>query len=260
MAFIQLIPQSTVSEGVPTILLPLGLVLLATIFREGYEDRKRHESDRIENARKVLRLCDGQWRACTWADLCVSDLIRIKSNETFPTDTLILNANTSLHEDGRAYVQTTSLDGETNLKMKRACLPVALKSFIDEGNARDAAKELERYVVKCLAPNADVSNLLPSPSPPPLTSSLTIRISQVHSFDGTLCMPVSDKSTDESIQYDAFSNQSDSASSSPSKRATPAEKEAGETLTQLGILNFAQRGNSPHHARAVCLNCKLLLL
>jgi magnesium-transporting ATPase (P-type) len=181
MAFIQLIPQSTVSEGVPTILLPLGLVLLATIFREGYEDRKRHESDRIENARKVLRLCDGQWRACTWADLCVSDLIRIKSNETFPTDTLILNANTSLHEDGRAYVQTTSLDGETNLKMKRACLPVALKSFIDEGNARDAAKELERYVVKCLAPNADVSSLrhtrlqppspLLLPSPPPLTSS-----------------------------------------------------------------------------------------
>jgi magnesium-transporting ATPase (P-type) len=97
-----------------------------------------------------------QWRSYTWAELRVSDLIRIENGDTFPADTLILNASTSAQEDGRAYVQTTSLDGETNLKMKLSCLPVALKSLTHQSDAKDAAKELERYVVKCLAPNADV--------------------------------------------------------------------------------------------------------
>jgi hypothetical protein len=70
-------------------------------------------------------------------------------------------------------------------------------------------------------------------------------------------VPVSDDSIDRSIQHDTFSNQSDSASSSPAKRASSAEKEAGETLTQLGILNFAQRGNGPLNlARRVSIaNC-----
>jgi hypothetical protein len=105
-----------------------------------------------------------QWRRFTWAQLRVSDLIRIENGDTFPADTLILNASTSAREDGRAYVQTTSLDGETNLKMKLSCLPVALKSLAHQSDAKDAAKELERYVVKCLAPNADVR----VPAPPAL--------------------------------------------------------------------------------------------
>ena len=70
---------------------------------QGYEDRKRHDSDRRENARPVMRLSDGQvpssikkqslislltfleqWQRSTWAQLRVSDLIRIKGGETFP--------------------------------------------------------------------------------------------------------------------------------------------------------------------------------
>jgi hypothetical protein len=70
---------------------------------QGYEDRKRHESDKRENARPVMRLCDGQvsssikkqnlepllklveqWQRSTWAQLRVSDLIRIKGGDTFP--------------------------------------------------------------------------------------------------------------------------------------------------------------------------------
>jgi hypothetical protein len=43
--------------------------------------------------------------------------------------------------------------------MKNSCLPVALKSLTDPSDAKDAAKELERFVVKCLAPNADVSTI-----------------------------------------------------------------------------------------------------
>ena len=40
--------------------------------------------------------------------------------------------------------------------MKNSCLPLALRSLTDPSDAKNAAKELERFVVKCLAPNADV--------------------------------------------------------------------------------------------------------
>jgi magnesium-transporting ATPase (P-type) len=210
---------------VPTILLPLGLVLLATIIREGYEDRKRHESDKKENARPVTRLRDGHWLQHTWAQLRVSDLIRISNGETFPADTLILNSSSSATEDGRAYIQTTSLDGETNLKMKLSCLPVALKSLTDPCRAEGAVQELERYVVKCLAPNADI-----------------------HDFTGTLCAPVSSGNTVESQKnLDAFSadNVADGSRSSTHSLkvdSTPGSYTKKEALTQLGIKNFAQRG------------------
>ena len=46
----------------------------------------------------------------------IGDLVRIESNETVPCDVLLLYTKA----DGIAFVDTSTLDGETNLKEKMA--------------------------------------------------------------------------------------------------------------------------------------------
>ena len=50
-----------------------------------------------------------------WKDLQVGDLLKIKKNETFPADLIILDSS---NPDGSAFVETSSLDGEKTLKPK----------------------------------------------------------------------------------------------------------------------------------------------
>lgn len=42
------------SGGTPVMLLPLGFVVLVSMIKDIFEDKKRHDSDNIENNRKVL--------------------------------------------------------------------------------------------------------------------------------------------------------------------------------------------------------------
>lgn len=54
MMCFQMIPQISISQGRPTILLPLGFVVLVSMIKDIIEDSKRHASDNRENASKVL--------------------------------------------------------------------------------------------------------------------------------------------------------------------------------------------------------------
>ncbi len=51
----------------------------------------------------------------TWAQ--VGDVLRVKRDEFFPADILLLSTSS---EDGICYVETINLDGESNLKIKKA--------------------------------------------------------------------------------------------------------------------------------------------
>ena len=69
----------------------------------------------------------------------------------------------------------------------------------------------------------------------------------MHDFTGTLCAPVSqDDKSDKSSQGGASSTKGDAAAGSSEAPVSPSkfasDRGAGETLTQLGIKNFAQRG------------------
>ena len=48
----------------------------------------------------------------------MGELVKIKQDEPFPTDILLMNTS---HKSGLCYVDTMNLDGETNLKTK-SCL------------------------------------------------------------------------------------------------------------------------------------------
>lgn len=117
IAILQAVPQISVTDGIPNILLPLSFVLTVSAMKDLLEDIKRSKSDKEENMRITLKRFNGDWVKVNWRDLKVGDTVKIVKNEYFPSDILIL---TSSDPKGMAYIETKNLDGETNLKHKLA--------------------------------------------------------------------------------------------------------------------------------------------
>ena len=68
-------------------------------------------------------LVEKQWK-CVEA----GDLVVVRKNQQIPADIVLLNTNL---DDGVCYVETMNLDGETNLKIKKA---LDSTSFVTLGN------------------------------------------------------------------------------------------------------------------------------
>lgn len=100
-----------------TTLLPLSLVLLVAAVKEIQEDFKRHQSDRELNARMAKVLVNGAFADKSWRSIRVGDIIRLESNDFFPADLILLSSS---EPEGLCYIETSNLDGETNLKIKQA--------------------------------------------------------------------------------------------------------------------------------------------
>lgn len=117
-ACIQQIPNVSPTNRWTTI-VPLGVVLLASAFKEIKEDVKRHQSDAELNGRiaQVLNPGTGLFEPRRWRHIKVGDIIRVESNDFFPADLVLLSSS---EPEGLCYVETANLDGETNLKIKQA--------------------------------------------------------------------------------------------------------------------------------------------
>ncbi|KAL6187139.1 hypothetical protein ACLB2K_043254 [Fragaria x ananassa] len=100
-----------------TNVVPLSLVLLITLGKEAWEDWKRRLNDMTINNNSVDVLQDQRWETIPWKRLQVGDIVRIKQNTFFPADLLFL---ASTNADGVCYIETANLDGETNLKIRKA--------------------------------------------------------------------------------------------------------------------------------------------
>eukprot|EP00760_Papus_ankaliazontas_P014562 PhM_4_TR16103/c0_g1_i1/m.87752/K14802/DRS2, ATP8A; phospholipid-transporting ATPase len=100
-----------------TTLVPLTLVLFVSLCKDAYEDYKRHVSDRELNNRSAHILRDGEWKTVTWQHVQVGDIIRVDRNQPFPADIALLWTS---EPEGICYIETSSLDGEANLKIRKA--------------------------------------------------------------------------------------------------------------------------------------------
>ena len=92
-------------------------VLTCTMIKEAIEDYRRYQQDEINNNRLILKFINGQWKETKCWTLMPGDIIKVLKNEELSADVLLLKTS---NDNGYAYIETKSLDGETNLKEKVA--------------------------------------------------------------------------------------------------------------------------------------------
>ncbi|KDO21063.1 hypothetical protein SPRG_13856 [Saprolegnia parasitica CBS 223.65] len=124
----QLLPSISSTLGLPYQWMVLSIVLFVDGVFTGLEDLARHRADAVMNARTTLVYDPHSANASdpfvqrTWKDVAVGDILQIKKYEAVPADVLLL----AVHEAnpsspiGMCFVETKSLDGETNLKIRQA--------------------------------------------------------------------------------------------------------------------------------------------
>ncbi|KAL2250305.1 phospholipid-transporting ATPase 1-like [Sesamum indicum] len=125
-------------------LFPLLFVLTVTAVKDGYEDWRRHRSDRNENNREAVVLQLDEFRPKRWKDILPGEVVKISSDETIPCDMVLLGTS---DPSGIAYIQTMNLDGESNLKTRYARQET--NKLVLEGTAISG-------VIKCEQPNRNI--------------------------------------------------------------------------------------------------------
>jgi len=151
-----MIPQISNSQGRPTILMPLGFVVLVSMIKDIIEDSKRHSSDNRENSSKVLCIPrtdqaryvnpneDGVFKTLKWSQIKVGQIVKVTKDSYFPADLLLLNSD---DPQGICFVETKNLDGETNMKSKVA------HKFIVPCTKNDHDVEMFMGQIDCQGPN-----------------------------------------------------------------------------------------------------------
>ncbi|EQC33287.1 hypothetical protein SDRG_09268 [Saprolegnia diclina VS20] len=117
---LQMIPAISPTKGVPLQFLPLAIVVVIDGIFAAVEDHQRHQADDETNGAPCRRYQSetGTFECIAWKDLCVGDCVEVRDKEVAPADLVILATG----NDGVCYIETKSLDGETNLKLREAVL------------------------------------------------------------------------------------------------------------------------------------------
>lgn len=143
VAILQMIPGLS-TTGTFTTLIPLLIFVGISMGKEGFDDWRRYRLDKEENNRLACVLRPGanltaaaatsasdpvsgssdarDWALVKWQDIKVGDVIKLERDQPVPADIVLLHAS---GHNGVAYIETMALDGETNLKSKQPCQPVA---------------------------------------------------------------------------------------------------------------------------------------
>ena len=122
-AILQCIPLIS-PLGPTTAILPLVIVLSASLIREGIEDCNRGKLDKQQN----MELCErynsstNTWEETQSGNLYVGDIISVMENDTFPADIILIDSNLP---EGICYIETGTLDGEKTLKLKESSAQTA---------------------------------------------------------------------------------------------------------------------------------------
>jgi len=100
-----------------TAIIPLIFVLGLGLIREAIEDLGRNNYDNLNNKEEVIVFRNNKFVKSISKTLRLGEVIIIYENHTIPADIILID---SKFKDGRCYVETSSLDGEKNLKLKVA--------------------------------------------------------------------------------------------------------------------------------------------
>ncbi|XP_048833503.1 phospholipid-transporting ATPase IC isoform X1 [Brienomyrus brachyistius] len=100
-----------------TTMIPLLTVLSVRGFKDLADDLARRRSDSQINRQPCDLLTNEGFTSVQWKDVCVGDVLRLHKDQTVPADLLLLST-TEPHS--LCYIETSDIDGETNLKIRQA--------------------------------------------------------------------------------------------------------------------------------------------
>ncbi|KAJ1984992.1 hypothetical protein H4R34_000336 [Dimargaris verticillata] len=131
IALLQLVPALTPVNPVTT-WGPLGLIFTISATKEALDDLRRARSDKEFNEASYITFRDGQPTAIRSQDIRPGDLLELCPDDEIPCDVALLKTS---ENQGTCHVQTSNLDGETDLKTKEApgitqALPLDLLAFL----------------------------------------------------------------------------------------------------------------------------------
>lgn len=115
IALLQQIPDVS-PTGRWTTLVPLLFILVVAAVKEFIEDLKRHNADSVVNKKECQVLRNGAWEIVHWEKVEVGDIFRINGSDFVPADAVLLSSS---EPQGMCYIETSNLDGETNLKIRQ---------------------------------------------------------------------------------------------------------------------------------------------
>ncbi|KAF0747840.1 hypothetical protein AaE_007568, partial [Aphanomyces astaci] len=121
VSILQCIPAIT-NTGWPSTLPVLMFILTVDGTLAIIEDRRRHLADDEANSASCRVVFNGHLVTMPWSKLQVGHIVKLDNRGTAPADLLILAVHEVdvEHKAGICYVETKSLDGETNLKLRQA--------------------------------------------------------------------------------------------------------------------------------------------
>ncbi|XP_024138862.1 phospholipid-transporting ATPase IA isoform X2 [Oryzias melastigma] len=127
IALLQQIPDVS-PTGRWTTLVPLIFILVVAAVKEIIEDLKRHKADSVVNKKECQVLRNGAWEIVHWEKVEVGDIIKVNGSDFVPADAVILSSS---EPQGMCYIETSNLDGETNLKIRQGLQGTAEIKDID---------------------------------------------------------------------------------------------------------------------------------
>ncbi|XP_071387876.1 phospholipid-transporting ATPase IA isoform X3 [Centroberyx affinis] len=127
IALLQQIPDVS-PTGRWTTLVPLLFILVVAAVKEVIEDLKRHNADGVVNKKECQVLRNGAWEIVHWEKVAVGEVVRAANGDHLPADLVILSSS---EPQGMCYIETSNLDGETNLKIRQGLQITAENKDID---------------------------------------------------------------------------------------------------------------------------------
>uniref|UniRef100_A0A915D5Y4 Phospholipid-transporting ATPase n=1 Tax=Ditylenchus dipsaci TaxID=166011 RepID=A0A915D5Y4_9BILA len=139
IALLQQIPGVS-PTGRYTTAVPFLIILSVSALKEIFEDLKRRKMDSRVNNYSVQVLRDRKWQTTKWKFIKVGEIVKVEDGHSFPADLVLLSSS---EPEGMAYIETSNLDGETNLKIRQA-LPVSAEfTSTEQLNSMKAEIECE---------------------------------------------------------------------------------------------------------------------